>query len=387
MQPVPSKFFTRRGLLASALALPHALSAAATVYPITVITHQPRFYHAWPTLLRRRNGELIVAYSGGREGHVCPFGRVEIIRSNDNGQNWSWSQVVMDTPIDDRDAGVAETPKGTLLVSTFTSLAFEKPFQEAKGWSAERTERWQSVYRATTPEQRQSLIGSWLVRSTDGGLTWSSPYRVPVMAPHGPVATPSGRLLYAGVEYTGGSSRRVGVWESTDDGLTWQWLAPIPGRESDNSDEFHELHIVEAANGHLVAQVRNHNAANNRETLQSESADGGRTWSVVHPIGVWGLPSHLLRLRDGNLLMTYGYRRAPRGNHARLSRDNGKTWSEPVILSNDGTGDLGYPSTAELASGDLLTVWYEHRLPGTTPEKVPDGPLSVLRQARWRLKS
>ena len=34
-------------------------------------------------------------------------------------------------------------------------------------------------------------------------------------------------------------------------------------------------------------------------------------------MGVWGLPSHLLRLRDGRLLMTYGYRRAPFGNQAR----------------------------------------------------------------------
>lgn len=384
MKPDFSRTLSRRCLLAGAVTTPFALSAAKAG-PITVITHQPRFYHAWPTLLRRRNGELLVAYSGGREGHVCPFGRVEIIRSNDNGLTWSWSQVVMDTPIDDRDAGVVETPKGTLLVSTFTSLAFAQPFREAKGWSAERTERWQSVYRATTAEQRQSLIGSWLVRSSDGGLTWSSPYRVPVMAPHGPVATPSGRLLYAGVEYPDGASRRVGVWESTDDGLTWQWLGRIPGRTGDNTGDFHELHLVEAANGHLIAQVRNHNAANNRETLQAESTDGGRTWSTVHPIGVWGLPSHLLRLRDGNLLMTYGYRRAPRGNHARLSRDNGQSWSEPVILSNDGTGDLGYPSTAELASGDLLTVWYEHKQSGATPETLPAGPLSVLRQARWRL--
>jgi hypothetical protein len=44
------------------------------------------------------------------------------------------------------------------------------------------------------------------------------------------------------------------------------------------------------------------------ETLQCESADGGKTWCEPHEIGVWGLPSHLLRLRNGNLLMTYGYR-------------------------------------------------------------------------------
>lgn len=38
--------------------------------------------------------------------------------------------------------------------------------------------------------------------------------------------------------------------------------------------------------------------------------------------------------------MNYGYRRAPRGNHVRLSEDNGEAWAAPIILSGDGTGDL-----------------------------------------------
>src|SRR5690606_28819034 len=97
--------------------------------------------------------------------------------------------------------------------------------------------------------------------------------------------------------------------------------------------------------------------ANSGETLQSESKDGGKTWSEPHSIGVWGLPSHLLKLNDGRLLMTYGHRRASFGNQARLSEDHGKTWGEPIVVSGDGVGvDLGYPSTVQLADGSLLTV-------------------------------
>ena len=55
---------------------------------------------------------------------------------------------------------------------------------------------------------------------------------------------------------------------------------------------------VEAANGTLVAQIRCESKANPGWTLQAESTDGGRTWSEPHPI-CYGLPSHLLRLRDG----------------------------------------------------------------------------------------
>ena len=85
-----------------------------------------------------------------------------------------------------------------------------------------------------------------------------------------------------------------------------------------------------------------------------------------------------MRLNDGRLLMTYGYRRKPYGNQARVSDDTGKTWSEPVTISGDGAGvDLGYPSTIQRSDGSLITVWYE---------KLPASQHAVLRQARWRLE-
>ena len=186
-----------------------------------------------------------------------------------------------------------------------------------------------------------------------------------------------GRLIYAG-KALWTEENRVGVAQSLDDGQTWDWLAMIPTRAGDDHRNYHELHAVEAADGRLIAHIRNHNAKNNRETLQTESGDGGKTWSEPHAIGVWGLPSHLLRLRDGRLLMSYGHRRAPLGNRARVSSDNGDTWSEAILISSDAaSGDLGYPSTVELDNGTLVTVWYEVR---------KDNSNAILRQARWKLK-
>jgi hypothetical protein len=162
-----------------------------------------------------------------------------------------------------------------------------------------------------------------------------------------------------------------------DDGVNWSWLADIPTRAGDDPNQYHELHAVEAGDGRIVAQIRNHNSANRHETLQTESLDGGQSWSEPHSIGVWGYPSHLLRLADGRLLMSYGHRRAPIGNLARISEDGGRSWSEPLTISDDASsGDMGYPSTVELSPGELLSVWYERR---------PDTPKAVLRQARWRL--
>jgi sialidase-1 len=365
---------------------PAAAAPQIAVHDVKVISHQPHLYHGWSTVARRQSGELLLTYSGGRQEHVCPFGRVELMRSRDGGDSWSWPQVLMDSPIDDRDSGVLETDQGTLLVTTFTSLAYEPILARAEkvapgesgAWPEERLRQWQAAHQRVGAEDRQAALDVWMVRSTDGGVTWSARYPSLVNSPHGPAQLADGRLLYAGKELWSGE-RRIGVCQSGDDGQTWQWLATIPTRNGDDYRQYHELHAAETADGRLVCQIRNHNPTNASETLQCESSDGGETWSEPQAIGVWGLPSHLLRLKDDRLLMTYGHRRAPLGNQARVSTDHGRTWSEAIIISGDGaSGDLGYPTTVELDDGTLLTVWYE---------LMKGSPRAVLRQARWILES
>ena len=381
---------TRRQLIATSLvALPglaRGAAGAARILETKVISQQPGFYHGWPTVARSRNGQLWVTWSGGREGHVCPFGQVHAMTSHDDGASWTWPRVLLDSATDDRDSGVLETNQGTLLVTTFTSLAYQ-PILEARlkardgkpgPVGPDPLAPWQAAHARLGEAERKADLGEWVILSTDGGKSWSSRIPTLVNSPHGPIQLKDGRLLYAGKQLWTGAGK-IGVAESRDDGLTWQWLAGIPTRQGDTVQEtYHELHAVEAGDGTLIAQIRNHNEANKDETLQTESRDGGKTWSEPHAIGVWGLPSHLLRLRDGRLVMSYGHRRKPFGNQARCSTNHGRTWGEAIALSTDGIGgDLGYPSTVELADGTLLTVWYE---------QMKESPRAVLRQAKWQLR-
>jgi hypothetical protein len=76
---------------------------------------------------------------------------------------------------------------------------------------------------------------------------------------------------------------------------------------------------------------------------------------------MWGCPGHLLRLADGRILCTYGYRRAPFGIRACLSRDEGRSWDvdhEIVLRDDAGHTDLGYPVSIELGAGLVLAVYY-----------------------------
>ncbi len=397
MTPLLCSFSRRRFLVrtaqltAATVAAPWIARAApptAKMLETKTISQQPEFYHGWSTVARRQNGDLWVSWSGGRESHVDPFGQVHAMTSRDNGATWTFPRVLLDSATDDRDSGVLETAKGTLLVTTFTSVAYEAHLQQASvfgehtdtGWTSksmppEQLAKWRAAHQRLSDVERKAELGEWVIRSTDGGRVWSPRIATIVNSPHGPIQLRDGRLLYAGKQLWN-QDRKIGVSVSSDDGLTWQWLAPIPARTGDKNSSYHELHAVETANGTIVAQIRNHNDADKGSTLQTDSADGGRTWSAPRPI-CYGFPSHLLRLRDGRLLMSYGYRRKPYGNRARISTDHGKTWSEEVVISADGKdGDLGYPSTVELADGTLLTVWYE---------SLAKPKLAVLRQAKWQI--
>ncbi len=368
-----------------------AVSAAPqlNVRSVRTISANMESYEAWPTTIRTRDGEQLVVYSGGREGHVCPFGRIEMIRSEDGGETWSSPKILIDTLLDDRDTGILETDKGTLLVTWFTSDGWVEQLDKAiasssnpEVWTPEKIARWQKAKEKLVPEnsaypeieklwkaghREPGSFGArqWMIRSEDRGLTWSAPYSVPLMSPHGPVLAAGGRLLLAGK-----NGSVIAVAESTDDGKTWGIVGTIPSAPGHDPKQYHELHMVEASNGRLVAQIRNHNEQNHYETLQSESSDGGKTWSPAHSIGTWGFPSHLLRLSDGRLMMTYSYRgslRVPKEANqvlVRISEDAGESWSEPAVVAGELPHlDFGYPSTVELDDGSFLTVWYQYTPP------------------------
>jgi hypothetical protein len=113
--------------------------------------------------------------------------------------------------------------------------------------------------------------------------------------------------------------------------------------------------------------------------LQSESYDGGKTWTVLHETPMWGFPPHLLELNNGWLLVVYGHRRSPCSERACISRDEGKTWDikDEITLAEAYNGDLGYPASVQLDDGNILTVFYQQENPGE--------PASIF-TSHWKLK-
>ncbi len=346
----------------------------AEIISTRVICKQPGKYIGWPSITQTRSGELLVVFSGDRDAHVCPFGITQIIRSTDHGLTWTDPVTINNTPLDDRDAGILETRKGTLLVNWFTSLAFDTQKHY------DRHPSWKRHADKLGDETRKYWLGNWTRRSLDGGISWEEPVKQLVSAPHEPIELSDGRILYVGTARVH-DEKVIGVEHSLDDGQSWQLISTIPMNSDDDVAHAHEPHVVELSNGKLVAMFRYNPGDHNQSYLrQSESYDGGISWTTSHPTNIWGYPPHLLELENGLLMVSYGVRREPFGEKACISRDGGLTWEtgSEITINPATNGDLGYPASVQLEDSSIMTVYYQID---------KEGEKTSLMCTHWRLKA
>lgn len=329
-------------------------------------------YIGWPTVMRRRSGELIACYSGNREAHVCPYGRDELIRSFDGGETWTAKpEIFRNSIIDDRDCGITELRNGDLLAAWFSSTCFEGSHPKA--------------YAKLPRDLVDAARGFWTSRSTDGGKTWEEPVGHRGSAPHGAVQLRDGRILFAGHAWN-----RADTWnrkndpegetclmieESTDNGRSWHVLSRVfPKAPFSAKENTGEPYLVETTDGRIIVFCRTSLPV----MTQVVSCDGGKTWSEMTKTPIVGYPPHFLQLRNGKLLCSY-VDRDTRHEMAVISDDQGRTWdvANRIFISKGPKTDMGYPSTIENDDGSLLTVYYQ-------PETATEVP--CLMATKWRMR-
>ena len=323
-------------------------------------------YQAWPTVARGENGTLYAASSGHRLGHVCPFGKNYLYISTDEGKTWRGPQIINDTYMDDRDAGLCTWGEGNLLLSWFTATmdGLDKREPKTPLLSTPMAKAVRDTWRAFPKEDVGE--GSFVRISPDGGKTWGQKIRVPVTAPHGPICRKDGSLLYFGKVFLckeeGYQSGMICAVESRDGGNTWYKLGDVPVPDDVPLNRLHEPHVVELPNGRLLGGIRiNGETDRFGNTIYTTfSDDGGKTWTMPKPTGASGTPPHFLLHSSGAVIMTHGRRAATNYEIAMISWNGGESWSEEIVISPESPDwDLGYPSSVELSDGSVLTVYYQ----------------------------
>lgn len=347
--------------------------------PKRIICQNPdsRFgYFGWPSIVRLPDSALAMAASGFRMEHVCPFGKGVVCISRDEGGTWSAPAVALDTPLDDRDCGLVCFGGGRVMLTSFNNtVAMQRRWnarRRADSPQAAAEKALIDVYldcvALTDAEAR--FLGSTYRVSEDGGYTFGPILRVPISAPHGPCALRDGTLLYVGRRFSADDSFDAGEEPFIEcrryDGAEFHKLSTIENvRDGHGLLMSCEPHAVELPDGRIVVHIRVQREGAEREfTLyQSESVDGGLTFSTPRPVlgHLGGSPAHLLLHGGGVLLSAYGHREPPFGIRLMFSLDGGASWDTDWALDEGGAnGDLGYPATVELADGRLLTVYYEN---------------------------
>lgn len=328
-------------------------------------------YFGWPSVARMQDGSLAAVASGFRLAHICPFGKVVLARSYDEGKSWTAPEVVIDTPLDDRDGGICTFGEAGVMVASFNnSVQFQRSYQ---GQSDYRRAYLDEVERRGGWER---YLGSMLSISHDGGRTFGAPVLVPISSPHGPCELSDGTVLYVGrLFHDVDSVSHIECHTVSPDGRT-----QLRSRIEDVDGELLscEPHAVQLPSGRIVVHIRVQDKAGKVFTLyQSVSDDMGYTFS--RPVRLLpdkgGSPAHLLVHSKGALLSVYGYREAPYGIRVMASYDGGESWdTDNILVDGEPSADLGYPCSVELKDGNVLTVFYSRECAGGA---------SVIKQVIW----
>lgn len=327
-------------------------------------------YFAWPSVTRLPDGTLAAVCSGFRLSHVCPFGKAVIFYSRDEGVTWTRPAPVIDTPLDDRDAGLCVTRDGRVILTSFNNtVAFQRNHVRGvvkRHGESPRAELIEAYLNTVPSDAEEKYLGSTYRVSTDGGYTFGSLHRSPVTSPHGPCTMPDGRVLWVGRSYSAASPGGDIICTELDGDDEFRPLSQIRNCTDDCGELFScEPHSLPLPDGRLLTAIRAQRAGEAREftVYLCVSEDGGLTHSAPHPVlpHLGGSPPHMLLHSSGDIVMTYGRRETPYGIRARVSRDGGASWGRELILvDGEPSGDLGYPASAELRDGRILTVYYSN---------------------------
>lgn len=205
--------------------------------------------------------------------------------------------------------------------------------------------------------------------SNNKGELWEGPYTFPDIDPNG-VATRTDYIIegkqelsaFLTVAKSNGREGRVVFSKTNDGGLNWEiisWITP----EHEGFDIMPSS--LRLSSNELITIIRTR-TGNRQDLLTSYlSQDNGNTWEKlkdpVADTGRGGSPPALVKLRDGRLALAYIYR-SQYGSRVniRFSEDNGKSWSDEIILRyGDGaTFDVGYPRMTQRPDGNLVLIYY-----------------------------
>jgi len=330
------------------------------------------FHSAFPSVVRRPDGELIVAFrrapdwrqmGEGSYTHLDAKSQLVCVRSRDGGNHWTTEpQLIYADPFGgSQDPCLLQLTDGSILCSSY-------------GWACLKTNLIARLKQPVVYQNQFVFMGGYLLRSENGGASWSAPILPPAVKGEARlnlfgqlcpafnrgamVEGKNGLLYWAVVRHDAKESNKTSthLLISKDRGKSWSYSCVIA---EDERIAFNETSLYQTPKGDLVAFMRT--AGDDDHTCIARSTDGGKSFQKWEDAGFQGHPHHALCLPDNRVLLVYGYRHPPCGIRARLldPECTNIATAEETILRDDGGGfDLGYPWSVLVDGDRVLVVYY-----------------------------
>ncbi len=205
------------------------------------------------------------------------------------------------------------------------------------------------------------------VTSTDNGLTWSRPVRLPegIAGPikNKPELLANGELICPTSSEDNGW--RVHFEFTPDRGLTWERTEAINDGKKLSAIQ---PSILKHPNGKLQILCR----SKNKYILSAWSTDNGKSWSKLEPIGLPNPNSgtDAVTLKNGKHVLVYNHIKPGEewGDRNVLNlavSENGIDWKAAVLLENDPDkeGEYSYPAVIQTDDGMIhITYTWNRKL-------------------------
>ncbi len=328
------------------------------------------FHSAFPSIVRRTDGELLVAFRRAPDRrrfgakhwtHTDPNSYLVLTRSRDLGVSWTQPEVFFAHEFGgSQDPCLLQLADETLLCASY-----------AWAWMPPGTTG--LLDNSVAKNGDYAFLGGFLLRSEDGGRSWGRRFSPPSIQAearrdlfNAPLSSYNRGAMLQGMDgrifwVIATSPAADGVTEnhllvSADNGSNWEYASLVA---RDEVVAFNETSLYETPGGDLVAFMRTANFDGRMAVARSR--DGGRSFQPWADTGFQGHPAHALRLPDNRVLLVYGYRHEPYGIRARIlnAECTDITTAPEIVLRNDGGGvDLGYPWSALIDQHRVIVVYY-----------------------------
>lgn len=315
---------------------------------ISIIQSDGVNYPFFPSITKLQNGDLVMVYYWNSDHVNTTGGRIYLKKSSNNGISWTNAKLIVDytaQSLDSRDPHINVLSNGDLVLNCYTG-------------------KWDAGF--VPSDYQQHIIESRFAKSTDGGLSWSTPKIIPTAkyenATSGAIIElGNGDLLMPtyGRLNAGDNTSVATVIRSSDRGESWNNEVVVTS-DNNNGLGYNEMAIGYMGNNTIYAITRPSGKI-------FKSTDNGYSWQLIDGKPVSMHAPDFLKIDSNRLFLTWCTPDPATGNRIVYGKMffpyEGWDYSSAKIIYTStciNNPDMGYPSSVLLSDNRLLTIYYDH---------------------------